>query len=127
MQTEIHSSDFELTTSLTTFIRRQTDRSMGAYADRIERIVVRLKDLNGPKGGRDKECFVEIKMANRAPIVVSKRSANAYASIKKALRRASRTTLRKLGKRRSEKVTVRQGFDLQYVHLNDEFNLQKRS
>lgn len=31
MQTEIHSSDFELTTSLTTFIRRQTDRSMGAF------------------------------------------------------------------------------------------------
>lgn len=105
MQTIIHSSDFELTTALNNFIHEQSKKSMRACSDRIDRVVIRLKDINGPKGGNDKECSVEVKLTNSAPIVVSKRSDDAYASIRKALGRASRTTLRRLGKRRARKTS----------------------
>ncbi|MFT6409051.1 MAG: ribosome-associated translation inhibitor RaiA [Arenicella sp.] len=101
MQTVIHSNDFAITRALDSFIKDHADKSMRVCADQVERLVVRLKDVNGPKGGQDKECCVEITIANHAPIVVSKRSSDAYASIRQALRRASRITLRKLGKRRA--------------------------
>ncbi len=101
MQTAIHSSDFALTTALENFIHQQAGKSMKVCADRVERLVVRLKDVNGPKGGQDKECSVEVKMAHCEPIVVSKRSSDAYASIRKALSRASRVTVRRIGKRRA--------------------------
>ena len=106
MQTVIHSNDFELTSALNSFIKQHTKKSMRACSDQVERIVVRLKDVNGPKGGDDKECSVEVKLANFAPIVVRKRSSDAYASIRQALGRASRTTLRKLGKRRDSKSSL---------------------
>lgn len=107
MQTVIHSSDFALTSALDSFIKQQAGKSMRACADRVERLIIRLKDINGPKGGQDKECCVEVKLANHAPIVVSKRSSDAYSSIRKALGRASRTTLRRLGKRRASKYASR--------------------
>jgi ribosome-associated translation inhibitor RaiA len=107
MQTVIHSSDFALTDALNNFIKHQARKSMSTCSNRVERLVIRLKDINGPKGGDDKECCVEVKLANCAPIVVSKRSSDAYSSIRKALGRASRTTLRKLGKRRTHKTDYR--------------------
>ena len=103
MQTAIHSSDFALTTALESFIHQQAEQSMKVCTDRVERLVIRLKDLNGPKGGEDKQCSVEIKLAHCDPIVVSKTSTDAYASIRKALSRASRIAVRRIGKRRARK------------------------
>lgn len=106
MQTVIHSNDFAITSALDSFIKDHATKSMRVCTDQVERLVVRLKDVNGPKGGVDKECSVEVKLARHAPIVVRKRSSDAYASIRQALGRASRITLRKLGKRRAYKPTA---------------------
>ncbi|MFT5572574.1 MAG: putative sigma-54 modulation protein [Cryomorphaceae bacterium] len=106
MQTAIHSSDFALTTALENFIHQQAGKSMNVCADRVERLVVRLRDVNGPRGGQDKECSVEVKLAHCEPIVVSKRSSDAYSSIRKALSRASRVTLRRIDKRRARKYVA---------------------
>lgn len=117
MQTVIHSNDFTLTDALTHFINQQVGTSMSVCAAQVERLVIRLKDVNGPKGGDDKECSVEVKLVSHAPIVVSKRSSDAYASIRKALGRASRTTIRKLNKRRAIKVDSRAIANLKRVSL----------
>jgi len=101
MQTKIHSSDFALTEALESYIKQQVSQSMKVCSDKVESLVIRLKDLNDPRN--DKECSVEIKLAQHAPIVVSKRSDNAYTSIRSALARASRTTLRRVRKRRDKK------------------------
>lgn len=106
MQTVIHSNDFAITSALDSFIKDHAKKSMRVCTDRVERLVIRLKDVNGPKGGVDKECSVEVKLARHAPIVVRKRSSDAYASIRQALGRASRITLRKLGKRRAYKASA---------------------
>lgn len=101
MQTEISSQDFTITSALERAIRDKISTSTKAYADNVTRFVVRLKDLNGPKGGEDKECSVEIQFANQPSVFVRKRSSNAYCSIRKAIGRASRIALRKLSKRRA--------------------------
>ena len=117
MQTVIHSNDFALTGALNSFINKQAAKSMNACSTQVDRLVVRLKDLNGPKGGNDKECSVEVKLTNHAPIVVRKRSSDAYASIRKALGQASRTTLRKLKKRRVLKSGTKPISDLKQASL----------
>jgi len=104
MQTTIHSSDFALTDALENFIKQQVGQSMTKCSDRVESLIVRLKEINGPQ--HDKECIVEVKLAQQPPIVVSKRNADAYASIRSALSRASRTTLRRVKKRRAKKVDM---------------------
>ena len=101
MQTIIHSTDFVLTEALDTFIRQQVSQSMKVCSNQVDRLVIRLKDINDPQ--QDKECSVEIILAHRAPIIVSKKNTDAYKSIKEALGRASRIVLRRSGKRQSNK------------------------
>ena len=103
MQTTIHSTDFSVTEALNIFINRRARKSMTPCAEWVESLTIRLKDINGPKGGQDKECCVEVKVADHPPIVVRKRSTDAYKSVQTALSRAARTTLRKIEKRRNYK------------------------
>ncbi len=101
MQTIIHSTDFVLTDALETFIKQQVSQSMNICSNQVDRLIIRLKDINDPQ--HDKECSVEVILAHQAPIIVSKKNSNAYKSIKDALGRASRTVLRRSGKRQSSK------------------------
>lgn len=101
MKTNIQAMDFSLTEALEVFIKNHAEKSMRASADLIDHVSVRLKDLNGPKGGCDKECSVEVVIPNSPSVVVTKRSSDAYACIRKALGRAARVTLRKISRKRS--------------------------
>lgn len=101
MKTHIQAMDFSLTNALESFIKQHTEKSMRASANLIDHVSVRLKDLNGPKGGCDKECSVEVVIPNSPSIVVTKRNSNAYACIREALGRAARVTLRKISRKRS--------------------------
>ena len=106
MQVVIRSNDFTITKALRNFLHSQIKRSMAACSRNVESITIRLKDLNGPKGGIDKECLVEVKIANGAPVVVRKQSTNAYQGIRQALARAARVTLRRLRKARKHNSPV---------------------
>jgi putative sigma-54 modulation protein len=46
----------------------------------IQRLVVRLSDLNGPKGGVDKECLVELKVGSKL-VIVKERGAELYSTL----------------------------------------------
>src|SRR5687767_15849190 len=48
-----------------------------AAGDALERTTVRFEDINGPKGGVDTECRIQLSIAGRPPIVVAKRAASA--------------------------------------------------
>lgn len=113
MQTRIYTHNVELGSRLENFIETQIHKRTQRVAERIEQVTIRLKDLNGPKGGNDKQCTVEI-VQNVSPsssstphnsvrqqletVVVSKRSANLYDCIHRALDRAVRTSIRKARK-----------------------------
>ncbi len=111
MQTRIYTHNVELGSGLERFIATQIHKRTQRVAERIEQVTIRLKDLNGPKGGNDKQCTVEI-VQNVSPfstshnsvrqqletVVVSKRSANLYDCIHRALDRAVRTSIRKARK-----------------------------
>lgn len=127
MQTAIQSSDFTLTRALTLFIKDQIEKSMHVSDAHIQKLTVRLKDLNGPKGGNDKECCIEITIPDQAPVIVKKRSSDAYASIRNAIGRASRITLRRLRKKRDDKrqlsptriINAQSSKDTEHHHIDN--------
>ena len=44
------------------FITRRLHFVLGRFAREIERVTVRVGDLNGPRGGTDKRCHMEVKL-----------------------------------------------------------------
>lgn len=100
MEMIIQSQGFKLTPALKSFTRDQVTRAMGSCSGEIQRVVIRLRDINGPKGGNDKYCSVEIKFSNHPITVVKKTSSDMYFSVRKTASQAARTALRQLKRRR---------------------------
>ncbi len=70
MNININSPDFTITEALDDFIHKSASRSLEPVKDNLHQVHVHLRDINGPRGGRDKECTVEISMHGMSPILV---------------------------------------------------------
>jgi ribosomal subunit interface protein len=105
MQIDIQARDFSLTQALRSHIERRLGFALSTRYDRIRRILVRLSDINGPRGGHDKCCQLQIVMPGQADVVIEDTQADLYAAIDRAASRAGRTVARKLARlHRSKRI-----------------------
>ena len=100
MLIDLQSRSFELTDSLDHYVRRRLGFSMAAWQDQIQRMVIRLTDINGPRGGDDKCCQIHLIMDQVNDIVVEDTQADLYVAIDRASSRAARTLSRRLNRMR---------------------------
>lgn len=61
---------------------------------RVPRAQVQLSDVNGPRGGVDKRCQIELRIPGAAPVVVSSVAPDWRSALDLALTRAARFMLR---------------------------------
>lgn len=64
------------------------------------RATVQLSDLNGPRGGMDKQCVIEVSAAGASPVIIRSVADNWHAALNRALSRASVTLKRMLRRTR---------------------------
>lgn len=77
--------------------RRRFEFALGRFAGRVRSLTVRVADLNGPRGGVDKQCRVAIRLdGSRRPIVIEDTNWNIDAAIDGAADRAARAVARAL-------------------------------
>lgn len=74
--------------------------ALGHAHDHIERVKVRLADINGPRGGIDKSCLLTIDIRGIEPVVVEDIQADIISAIDRAADRAGRSIIRKIEKHR---------------------------
>lgn len=96
MQIDIQSRGFELTESLRDFTAKRLAYSLSHGTTRIKRVVVRLSDINGPKGGDDKRCHLELRLSGLPEIVIEETQSDLYAAVSRATERAGRTLARRI-------------------------------
>jgi putative sigma-54 modulation protein len=70
--------------------RRRLEFALGRFGQRIRRVVVRLEDLNGPRGGVDQRCHMEVQLNGRPPLHVEVRDTEAGPAIARAADRGAR-------------------------------------
>jgi ribosome-associated translation inhibitor RaiA len=87
-----------LTRALRTQIEQQLEFALKTCYRHVKRIMVRLSDVNGPRGGNDKRCQLELFLPGQAVVVV-KTEADLYAAINRAASRAGRNAMRLLRRR----------------------------
>lgn len=115
MQILIESPDFHITQSIERFVRAQAKNSFTCCSAQLERVVVKLRDLNGPKGGVDKQCSVMLTFTNQPPVIVTKTHYDAYATIRNSIARAARVAVRKITRRRRRHTGKKDQFNSRYL------------
>jgi ribosomal subunit interface protein len=101
MQYVIQARDFSLTKSLRNHAERRLRFALACFDNHIQRIVVLLSDINGPRGGVDKRCQLRIVLDGMPDVVIQDTEADLYVAIDRAANRAGRTLVRKLDRLQS--------------------------
>jgi hypothetical protein len=73
---------------------------LGKFGAAIERVSVRVRDINGPRGGIDKICRVKVVLSRLPSVVVEQRDAAKQAAIDAALARTEQAVRRSLQRER---------------------------
>ena len=88
-------------------LRRKLGMKLGKCATSIERISVRVEDVNGPRGGVDQVCRINVGLIGLPPVVVEGRSASLEGAIGAALTGVERAVRRTVQRRRMKPIRGR--------------------
>jgi ribosome-associated translation inhibitor RaiA len=81
-------------------IERKLGMRLGKFARPIERVTVRARDVNGPRGGVDQECSVKVVLRGLPSVVVTRRHAALAIAIDTALHAVEHAVRRSVHRRR---------------------------
>jgi ribosome-associated translation inhibitor RaiA len=101
MQIDIVARSFPLTDAMRAYAKRRLAFSLGARGNQIKCVVVRLSDTNGPRGGNDKCCRIQVVVPGHADVVVNDTESDLYRAIDRASDRVGRSVARRLDRQRS--------------------------
>ena len=96
MQLNIQARGFVLTDALRKYTEKRLKFAVARDDNVVMRARIRLADINGPRGGVDKRCQVELALAGQCNIVIEDTQADLYFAIDRACDRAMRTLTRRL-------------------------------
>jgi ribosomal subunit interface protein len=100
MQIFIQSTPFNMTHSLRGYVEKKIRNSLGRRSEDVQRIHVRLSDINGPNGGVDKRCHIHLKVRNMADIVIEHTRDDLYDAIGIACVKAKSSLNRRLARQK---------------------------
>ena len=96
MNIDIQGHDFPLTSALFDHTKRRLRFVLTRRSDRIQRVVVRLGDNNGPRGGIDKFCRIQVYLRDAHMAVIEDIGLDMYAVIDRAADRVGRVVVKHL-------------------------------
>ena len=82
------------------YVRRKLGIKLGKFASSIERVSVRLEDVNGPRGGVDQSCRIKVVLRGLPSVVFDSRDASMNAAVDGALSGVQRAVRRATQRRR---------------------------
>jgi len=98
MQVNVTSTNLPVSKQLKADLASRIKASFGRTQDRIAKASVTLSDVNGPRGGNDKECKVKLTLTGLPSILVMSRKDNLLKAVSTALSTANLTLKRKIKK-----------------------------
>lgn len=85
------------------FATRRLGFVLGRFGSRVTGVRVSVSDENGPRGGVDKKCRIEVRGPRNLAVVIEDSAADERAAIARAADRAGRTFARALERRRARR------------------------
>ena len=100
MKIDIQARNFSLTDALRGHIKRRLSFALSTRGHHIQRVKVRLTDINCPRSGVDKHCHIQVALAHLPDVVIEDTEADLYVAIDRAADRASHAVGRRLARQR---------------------------
>jgi ribosome-associated translation inhibitor RaiA len=97
----VRTSGVEATADFKDHIRGKMGRRLGKFARHIERVTVRFKDVNGPRGGVDSLCRIKVVLSGVPSVLVEELSGDPLQAFDRASQRTERAVRNSLGRARS--------------------------
>jgi putative sigma-54 modulation protein len=85
-------------------VERRLQYAIGRFDKRIAQVLVRLADLNGPRGGVDQHCRITVQFRPRGEIIIEECSADIDSAVSLAANRAGHAVRRELERRRTARL-----------------------
>ena len=83
--------------------QRRLGFALGRFGAAVTGVRVSVSDENGPRGGVDKRCRIEVRGPRRLAVVVEDSASDERAAIARAAERAGRAFARELERRRARR------------------------
>ena len=100
MQLDIRGRNLRLTPAHLDHVDRRLRFALGRFAARLTRVAIRVGDVNGPRGGIDKRCWIHLELGGKA-LTIEEVDPDLYVAIDRASERAGRATERAIARLRA--------------------------
>jgi hypothetical protein len=105
MQLDMHGINYNLDDGLKDHIARRLHFALGRFASRIQKMTIRMTDVNGPRGGIDKHCRIAVALVPTGVVMIEDRGDDPFALVTAAAKRAGQAVRRELQRRRRRRVS----------------------
>lgn len=100
MRLTIEAHGFALTEALKTHTEQRIATALGWARQHMRRLVVSLSDINGPRGGVDKRCRIQVLLGTGREVIIEDVETDLYLAIHRAAERADRAIARQIARSR---------------------------
>lgn len=107
MEIDLQSRDLMVTYSLREHVNKRLKFALSTFNEYILKVVVRLSDINGPKGGIDQHCHLQVVLKGMPDVVIEDTEENLYVAVDNATQRASQAVVRKIKRQKTRQAKNR--------------------
>lgn len=100
MRVAIQSNGFVMTIALRMYTEQRLAAALGWARHHMRKLAVSLSDINGPRGGVDKRCKIQVQLSGGREVIIEEREADLYAAIDRAVDRADRAVVKQVERTR---------------------------
>jgi hypothetical protein len=93
------NADTDMASDMETLVRQR----LGHVTERLSRVEVHVGDVNGPRGGEDIRCAVELRASGMQPISATVEAPDVKVAVASATDKALTSLNRQIGKQTSRK------------------------
>lgn len=115
MKINLSPSIFLSSPALRDYLAKRIGTAFSFASHKNAAISVRLSDLNGPRGGRDKLCQVSVLIPGQVEIMVKDVEENIYTAVDCAIRKAAYRAAQILKRRRMERQGTKKAERIGYL------------
>jgi putative sigma-54 modulation protein len=100
VQIDLRTNGIEVSESLQAHTERCLKFGLDWASHDVDRVVITLSDINGPRGGNDKRCQLRIPLPRMRDVVIEETAHDLQVAIARSVDRAARSLERRLSRQR---------------------------